>query len=632
MYAYYITYAGPNNHKYMKPPKQQAGTVSRQKLLDEMADKICNVALNVECYETTLTVTGAGGFGKTTLVTALCHHPVIKEQFTDGFIFVELGPQASDPSNKLNQLYHLLTGKKLNPGNTNYAEQEILQVVAECYQNLLVIIDDVWHIEDAEPIVRAFGHCKTVLTTRMNDIDQYISTKEKISIGPMELDDAFALLTNGVIDCSELSQEDKSLLDELAQEAHLWPLILSLIRGQLFHNVKRFRMSCHDAIQKVKRKLHDKGLTAFDKNNIDNTERSRKFAVKVCIEITLELLSESESKNFKSLVLTTGVGNFLPSSVLHNLWNVSEEEAQDRVSKLWAYGIVKFTDNILPPNNKIQHCVEVHAVISQYIIESIECEQVFKLSPRGLGTLAQLKSGLEHSFLKSYGVNNISSLTPTEFLKYTQSKIECDLLPWYIQEIDSRRIFELHFIVSEMEKVQFALRFSPNTHHVLPSFNEQFSVVEADCSKMLKNLHRVSRELTQIIQRHLNNRNYNKLMQGVENNCFKSPIGQSAKQCVAVIKDVIPYCDSEQADVIVKCCVYLQKMTPDYSMITYRIFPYIKLHIELHQKITSALQNGSPDIERTYHYCNRGEYQEKFDLVHNNYLNRLQGVAASLLN
>ena len=99
------------------------------------------------------------------------------------FIFVELGPQHSDPSVKLSQLlYHLLTGKYLNTGDTNYAEQEIDQLITNHYQNLLVIIDDVWHIEDAEPIVRAFSHCKTVLTTRMNDVEQYIPTNERIAL------------------------------------------------------------------------------------------------------------------------------------------------------------------------------------------------------------------------------------------------------------------------------------------------------------------------------------------------------------------------------------------------------------------------------------------------------------------
>jgi len=53
---------------------------------------------------------------------------VIKEQFKDGVVFVELGPQATDPSMKLSQLYHLLTGQHLKPGDANYAEQEINQL------------------------------------------------------------------------------------------------------------------------------------------------------------------------------------------------------------------------------------------------------------------------------------------------------------------------------------------------------------------------------------------------------------------------------------------------------------------------------------------------------------------------
>ena len=80
-----------------------------------------------------------------------------------------------------------------------------------------------------------------------------------------------------------------SLLDELAQDVHLWPLLLSLIRGQLSHNLKQYHLSYHNAIQNVQDKLHHKGLTAFDMNN---TTKSRKLAVKACIEVTLEFTNK----------------------------------------------------------------------------------------------------------------------------------------------------------------------------------------------------------------------------------------------------------------------------------------------------------------------------------------------------
>ena len=77
----------------------------------------------------------------------------------------------------------------------------------------------------------------------------------------MEQSEAISLLTSGVIDISELSQEDVSLLDELAQDVYQWPLLLSLIRGQLSHNLKQHKLCYHDAIQNVQAKLCDKGLT-----------------------------------------------------------------------------------------------------------------------------------------------------------------------------------------------------------------------------------------------------------------------------------------------------------------------------------------------------------------------------------
>ena len=190
--------------------------------MNEIATKLLQATTDPNKYETTLTITGAGGFGKTTTVTSLCHYPAVKERFTDGFVVIELGPQATDPSIKLSQLYHLLTGESLKHCDIIHAEQEIKQLTSDYYCNLLVIIDDVWHIEDAEPLVKVFSNCTTILTTRMDDIEQYIPSKLSVIVGPMTNAEAISLLTSGVIDSSQISQEDVSLLDELAQDVHLW--------------------------------------------------------------------------------------------------------------------------------------------------------------------------------------------------------------------------------------------------------------------------------------------------------------------------------------------------------------------------------------------------------------------------
>ncbi len=87
----------------MKPPVLPANHVNRQTVLDTITAKLLEAPINPDGFSTTVNITGSGGFGKTTIVKSLCHQPIVKENFADGFVFIELGPQATDPSVKLSQ-------------------------------------------------------------------------------------------------------------------------------------------------------------------------------------------------------------------------------------------------------------------------------------------------------------------------------------------------------------------------------------------------------------------------------------------------------------------------------------------------------------------------------------------------
>ena len=599
-------------------------------LLYEIATKLLQATNDPNKYGTTLTITGAGGFGKTTTAISLCYHRIVKEQFTDGFVFIELGPQATDSSIKLNQLYHLLTGEYLKQCDINHAEQEINQLTSHYYRNLLVIIDDVWHVEDAEPLVKAFSNCKTILTTRMNDVEQYIPSKQSVTIGPMMEDEAISLLTSGVIDSSKLSQEDVSLLNEISQDVHLWPLLLSLIRGQLSHNLKQYHLSYHKAIQNVQAKLHHKGLTAFDKNNIETVKKGRKLAVKACIEITLELLPKSLSDKIKTLILWTGIGTSLQIAVLNNLWNISKQEAEDTVDVLWAYGLVQFTDITMSPNNIKQHCVEVHAVICQYIIECMNSNEILTLSPYGDGGLNTAKSvveGLRLTFQQSYGVHDPSSLTAMDYLKYKLSEIENGMLPYSLKRINMLTVTDPHDVILSLQEIKDSLMTSPYTINLLSLLGEDINSLMTNCKGTLKDAHKLCRKLNQSVQRNLYENNYDKLIQSVEEFIKNYPLCDVAQKAVTMVKKIIPYCDGKLLHDMMGMCECLQMMTPDYHEIATILLPLIKLCIKLHKQITSSLLNGSPDIELTYHYIMSGKYHEEVDLVMTNYLIKLQEVA-----
>ena len=593
-------------------------------MLDEIAAKLLHGYSDPSKHETTVTITGAGGFGKTTTVISLCYHPIVHNHFTDGFLFIELGPQATDANIKLRALYSLLTDQQCD---INVVEQKVNQLTWEYYRNLLVIIDDVWHVEDAVPLVKAFSNCKIILTTRMKDIEQFIPSQNSVTIGPMIMSEAHSLLTRGIIDNSRLSQEDVSLLNELAQDVHLWPLLLSLIRGQLSHSLKQYHMSYHEAIKNLQTKLHHKGLTAFDKNNITTINKSRKLAVEACIEMTLELLTKSLSDKIKTLILWTGIGTSLETALLNNLWNVSKQEAEGSVDELWAYGLVQFTDITVSLKNIKQHCVEVHAIISQYIIECIDSKEALALSSFSINISDSVIEGLVLTFQQLCGVHDPLSLTAVDYLKYKLSEIENVWLPYYLKSIYMFTVIDPHSVILSLQRIKEAIMSSPYTMNLLSLLDDQINSLLGECKHIIKNVNKLCRKLNQSVQRNLCEQEYDKLIQTVEEFIKTYPLCIVAQKSVIMMKRIIPYCDGELLHFIIMEYEGLQTKTSDYHVITTLILPHIMLHIKQHNKMASSLHNGSPDIELTYHYFMSGKYNEELELVNTNYLIKLQEVA-----
>ena len=597
--------------------------------MDNIVTKLFDTTSNLDSSKSVIAVTGVGGFGKSTIVTALCHHPLVKKKFTSGFLFIELGSQATDPKIKLNEIYFDLVGD--NIGN---AESEIIKLTKCTLHNLLVIIDDVWQPEDAKPIIKAFSNCHIVFTTRNNDIAQSLTVVQHgsiVEVGPMTLNEAVDFLTDKQFELKKITNEVLELLKQLAEDAHMWPLLLCLIRGQLNHHLK-LHGQVNTVVKSIQDTLHERGLTAFDKTDVESLTKFRSTSVSICIDTTLELLPKDILDKYITLILYTGIGGCFPKEAIQNLWNTSDLAAKEIVDSLYAYGLVLFKNIAMSHPLRNQVVVYTHSVISQYIFDSIRSEQVANLSPFGLSRTDKfVGEKLVSLFRISYGVQDQSQLTPKEYLIFTMYQTEYVFIPFHLKRITAHILHDPHVILLMLQKIQTIISASNNHIKILTQFSQQLLTLTSKCKQALKVAQMQNRDITLKMQHFLFIRDYDELEKNLEEHC-RSSIGSIAQDCIELVNQIMQFCEDaliKQFDFVRQM---LETMTPQHHFITLEKLPIIKVYIELHKQIVNSLKTGSTELYKMYTYIACGDFMRKLELVTSNYRSELQKIAPNILS
>ena len=104
----------------------------------------------------TTALQGAGGFGKTTLATALCHDEDVKLAFGDGILWVTLG-EKPDLVALLNDLCTSLTDSNPKFSEVGTAANRLAELLED--RDCLVVLDDVWDQGHLEPFLRGGKTC-----------------------------------------------------------------------------------------------------------------------------------------------------------------------------------------------------------------------------------------------------------------------------------------------------------------------------------------------------------------------------------------------------------------------------------------------------------------------------------------
>ena len=526
--------------QYQSPPTCPANHVPRVELIKEISSAVLNNDIT-PTIGTTVTIRGIGGIGKSTIAKALCHDPLIKEHFINGFLWISLTPPLPNPMTMLSEIYQRLTDKSATP-NVSILINKIKSLVFNPSCKLLVILDDIWKADDAMMFVDVFSSCKIVLTTRKMNINENIPPKVCFDIKPMSTNEAVMLLVFNIFETETLHATDVNVLQTLARNLHCWPLLLHLVHGQLYIYCIEWNKSPQDAILKVQQKLFDNGLTAFDPES--PLKSSRQNAVRASITASLELLTKNEEMILYYIASSfVGFGTCTIKDFLSAVLELDATQFDKCTRNLWCHGLISFQDITFPNVATKIPCIGIHEVLAHYINENMPDE--FFLSVR------------EKTMAKSPYVTKLFNTEVTIAVGlFFLVKADAILIPFWIRlSIISTKYLQILYFYRLNELVE---------QNVQLLQNDVFTYIQNNQFTPIKHMHKIIEQDCESIHLLLVDGKHNEAMTWVKQYFDNHPYKLTSETIVTNFKILFDSCKQNNSDykltlAIENCISYFEK-------------------------------------------------------------------------
>lgn len=210
--------------------------IGRSALLGQIREELCGH--QERCV---LALTGMPGVGKSALAIALAHDAKIKERFYEGILWVDAGRQPDLLS--ILSRWGALLGVEIDKDGSAEARDAWLPRVRKAIgsRRLLIILDNIWRLEDAIVLLQAGEpHCSYLITTRSINIALYTAGEQMITVPELSEEAGLHLLEHLV---PTVAKAEPTRLQRLAQLVGGLPLALVLIgqylRLEAYHRQPR---------------------------------------------------------------------------------------------------------------------------------------------------------------------------------------------------------------------------------------------------------------------------------------------------------------------------------------------------------------------------------------------------------
>ncbi|UMP00018.1 NB-ARC domain-containing protein [Amycolatopsis sp. EV170708-02-1] len=301
-------------------------------------------------------LTGAGGFGKTTLAEDVCSRTEINKAFAHIY-WIPVGQELRGAAlaDSINDISERVDGQR--PGLTSPEQAgirlgELLKAKGRC----LLVVDDIWTAEQLRPFVNAGRGCTLLVTTRFTEL--LPNDTETVEVDQMSRTQARELVTGGLALPATVS-------DQLLDITGRWPLALGLANGAL-RRAARDGADVTTAAEKLLHRLRELGPAALDVT--DAARRSR--AVAATLESSFSLLGDRRER-----VVELGIfpeDTEIPVDLVIQLWQATAALTRDEGDELCR----ELADLSLVVRSSSQHTLRLHDVIRAYLRHDSGAERI----------------------------------------------------------------------------------------------------------------------------------------------------------------------------------------------------------------------------------------------------------------
>ncbi len=312
-------------------------------------------------------LTGAGGFGKTTLAKVVCADKKVRKHFKNRVYFVTMGRDErsrASIASKVNQVIYLITGD-----TTTFDDPELagarLGGLLDQRPRILLVLDDIWEREQLDPFLRGGSRCVRLVTTRVPTILPTGSGAPPVLVDRMSHAEARQVLT------WRLPRLPEVLTRDLLATTGRWPLLLHLANGIIKNQVDTGADATAVA-EETLRQLRAQGpaavddpLTPSDPDDANklNDPNERGKAVRATVEAAARLLLADGRDRFVELGIFAA-NETVPVTLVARLWEATGAYTE-RQSRALCLKLASLS--LLTLKHEAGGSVTLHDVIRDYL-------------------------------------------------------------------------------------------------------------------------------------------------------------------------------------------------------------------------------------------------------------------------